>query len=307
MRTFLIVLLIAFVALSLEIDTDKFSQSDSNKEKNFIARLAFWLPDEKTEDQKQKEQEDYLKNAETLDLTALEKASLAIEGQKSEKEKGKVKNPLDLDEKFKEIVDEPLLGGKGSKELSLPLFAQNSTTSQQNSAVNAVQEPENTNEANTKSSNAASSQESQVSTQEVDTSVASQAENVETSQNTNIEKVESVKAINIEVEEVNSAQIALEGFEVTKTPSLVITNFTLRNRVDTRHRGVFSFALILADGSKKYIDFSPATYNFLRMVAKNYEITIPSELKASSSDAYGFIVEVKDQSNKLLLSRFYKF
>ncbi len=288
MKTFLSVLFIAFVALSIEINFDSFN-SDEDKDKDFIARLAFWLPEEKSEDQMQQEQDEYLKNAETLDLSAIEKAAKEIEAQKQ-----KTEELVAIDERFKEIIDEPSKSQSEAKELSQPLFGDASTKN----------EPLSSSQAN-------KTQESSIaSTQSTSSSAASTIEtssNISTAVSQTPEVQAQVEKASVNIEEVDSENIAFEGFAVTKSPSFLITNFTLRNRIDTRHRGVFSFALVLENGEKKYIDFSPATYNFLRLVAKNYEIPIPSELKADAVNAVGFLVEVKNQSNKLLLSRFYTF
>ncbi len=280
-KTFLLVLFIAFITLSLEIDTEKFSQDDSKVEKDFISRLAFWLPDDKSEEELKKEQDDYLKNAETLDLSAIEKATRAIEGQSLEQE-----DLLALDAKYKEIIEEPQRNEEGAKELSQPFFEDSTIVVEERSP-----------KATTQTSDASTS--SLYETTQEQSTLVSEEELIET--------VQSPPKATIEVDELHSTQIGLEGYEVTRTPSLVITNFTLRNMVESRHRGVFSFALILEDGQKEYLELSPATYNFLRIVAKNYEIPIPERLSKKASRAYGFLLEVKNQNNKLLLSKLYTF
>ncbi len=111
----------------------------------------------------------------------------------------------------------------------------------------------------------------------------------------------------LELNEISSTLMAFEHLNAVKNANEIQVNFALKNLGQVKHRGVISFTLVKADGTKIELAEPRGTYSFRMRVEKKYPLPITAENKEAYDNAYALIVDIKDGNNKVILSKPYKF
>ncbi len=110
-----------------------------------------------------------------------------------------------------------------------------------------------------------------------------------------------------ELKEVSSNVMAFESLNAVKNANAVDVQFGLKNLNQSQHRGIISFALIQADGSRNEVPQPQGTYSFRMRVDKKYTLPITADNKENFDKAFALVVEIKDRAGKVIISKPYKF
>ncbi len=109
-----------------------------------------------------------------------------------------------------------------------------------------------------------------------------------------------------ELKEVSSKIMAFESLKAEENNNAINVAFALKNLNNVKHRGVISFAILQADGTRTEIAQPQGTYSFRMRVDKKYTLPITAQNKDLYDKAFAIIVDIKDGNGAIILSKPYK-